>query len=119
MTAENDQLDEWARIVRDENGRFKAIVEGKDCSVEQRKIKELFAGVLVFDSKPLFEILPQMKTDNVQGEYYLTEVPELMVRSGMSVETFMTDDSEDLFGINVPEDIVRCERILEKRSKKR
>lgn len=115
MTAENPSLTMWARIVRDESGKFAAIVEGKDCTPEQAQIKELFSGVMVFDSKALFEILPQVGCANVQGEYYLTEVPELMVKHGLKVETYFTKDGDDLRGINTPEDLEVCEAIWKKR----
>ncbi len=115
MTAENPDLTLWARIVRDGKGDFSAIVEGKDCTPEQAQIKELFSGVMVFNNKSLFEILPLVGCANVQKEYYLTEVPELMVRHGMKVETYFTPDGEDLRGINTPEDLTVCEAILSKR----
>lgn len=115
MTAENESLKLWARVIRDEDGRFSRIVEGKDCTPEQATVKELFSGVMVFDSRSLFRILPEVGCANVQGEYYLTEVPELMVKHGMKVETYFTNDGDDLRGINTPEDLEICERILEER----
>ncbi len=115
MTAENEGLTMWARVVRDEKGEFAAIVEGKDCTPEQAKIKELFSGVMVFNSKSLFQILPQVGCANAQNEYYVTEVPELMVKKGMKVETYFTSDGDDLRGINTPEDLEICESILRKR----
>ena len=102
----------WARIIRDEDGAFKAIVEGKDCTPSQTKIKELFAGVLVFKSRSLFDVLPAVRTNNAQKEYYLTEVPELMLLRGMKVETFKIKDGNDLRGVNTPEDLKICEKIL-------
>lgn len=115
MTAENPDLELWARITRHGDGSFKAIVEGKDCNDEEAKITELFAGVLAFDSKKLFDTLPEVKTNNIQGEYYLTEVPELMVRKGMKVETYMIGDGNDLRGVNTPEDLTICESELLRR----
>lgn len=115
MTAENPALKLWARIVRDENGRFLRVVEGKDCTPEQAAIKELFSGVMVFNSKSLFDVLPLVGCANVQKEYYVTEVPELMVSKGMKVETYFTKDGNDLRGINTPEDLAICERILTER----
>ena len=116
MTAENSELKMWARVVRDAEGKFSAIVEGKDCTPQQAQIKELFAGVLAFDSKALFELLPQLGCSNVQHEYYVTEVPEMMVSRGMKVETYFTADGDDLRGINTPEDLEICEKILLQRS---
>ena len=115
MTAENPELKMWARVQRDAEGKFAAIVEGKDCTPEQAKIKELFAGVLAFDSKALFALLPQLGCANVQHEYYVTEVPEMMVKRGMKVETYFTPDGDDLRGINTPEDLEVCENILRER----
>ena len=115
MTAENPSLTMWARVVRDEQGEFAAIVEGKDCTPQQAQIKELFSGVMVFNSRSLFEVLPQVGCANVQQEYYVTEVPELMVKQGMKVQTYFTPDGDDLRGINTPEDLEMCEYILEKR----
>ena len=115
MTAENPDLTLWARVVRDEQGKFCAIVEGKDCTPEQAKIQELFSGVMVFNSKSLFQILPQVGCANVQKEYYLTQVPELMKKQGMKVETYFTKDGDDLRGINTPEDLEVCEKILQRR----
>ena len=115
LTAENPALPSWARIVRDGQGRFARIVEGKDCTPEEKNIKELFSGVLVFSSKSLFRVLPEIGNRNVQGEYYLTEAPELMVRRGMRVETIMTDDGDDLRGVNTQEDIALVEQVMRQR----
>ena len=112
MTAENPDLKLWARIVRDAGGNFERIVEGKDCTPEQAGIRELFAGVLAFRSRPLFSTLPELDTNNVQGEYYLTEVPELMVKKGMKAVTYMIADGNDLRGVNTPEDLRLCEEEL-------
>jgi bifunctional N-acetylglucosamine-1-phosphate-uridyltransferase/glucosamine-1-phosphate-acetyltransferase GlmU-like protein len=115
MTAENPDLKMWARVVRDENGRFARIVEGKDCTPEEAGIRELFSGVLAFDSRALFGLLPELGRNNVQGEYYLTEIPELMVQRNMKVETYMTDDGDDLRGVNTAEDLAACEAVMRRR----
>lgn len=117
MTAVNPDLTMWARVIRDENGKFKAIVEGKDCTPEQAQVKELFGGVFVFNSKSLFSILPELGCENAQNEYYLTEVPELMIKHGMKVESFAIKDGNDLRGVNTPEDLEKCEEILKSRCK--
>lgn len=115
MTAENPELTFWARVVRDSQGKFSAIVEGKDCTPEQAQIKELFSGVMVFNSRSLFRLLPQVGCENAQKEYYLTQVPELMVQQGMQVDTYAIKDGDDLRGINTPEDLEICQRILQER----
>ena len=115
MTARNPELTMWARVITDERGYCRKIVEGKDCTPEQARIKELCAGVFVFDSKKLFHYLPLLSSANVQHEYYLTEVPELMAADGLPVLTFPTDNKDDLRGINTPADAVVCEKILKER----
>lgn len=119
MTAENPDLTLWARITRSKEGTFQAIVEGKDCTPEESRITELFAGVLVFDSKALFATLPEIRTANVQHEYYLTEVPELMTRKGLRVDTYHIADGNDLRGVNTLEDMAACEKELLKREQNR
>ncbi len=115
MTAENPSLKLWARIERDDNGVFARIVEGKDCTPEQCNITELFSGVMVFNSRSLFTVLPEVGCSNIQKEYYITEVPELMAKKGMRVDTFFIKDGDDLRGINTPEDLEVCENILSNR----
>ena len=112
MTSKNESLKLWARVIRDEKGDFNRIVEGKDCTPEQAAINELFSGVMVFNSKSLFKILPEMGCANVQKEYYITEVPGLMAKRGLKVDTYFTDDGDDLRGINTPDDLAICEQIL-------
>ena len=118
LTAVNPAVPMWAHVVRDTDGRFADIVEGKDCTPEQLRQPELFAGVLAFDSKALFEFLPRLDTHNVQHEYYLTEVPRLMAEAGLAVELFPTDDPDDMRGINTPADIAVCEEIIRQRNRK-
>ena len=68
--------------------------------------------IIIFDSKALFETLPLVDRHNVQHEYYLTEVPELMLRRGLKVETFRIADGGALRGVNTPEDLALCDKIL-------
>ncbi len=119
MSAENPNLHLWARILRDDAGNFVRVVEGKDCTPEQAQIKELFSGAMVFDSRALFDILPKLGCSNVQKEYYVTEVPELMAQQGLRVETYFTEDGDDLRGINAPEDLEICAEILAMRAKQK
>ena len=115
LTAVNPAVPMWAHVARDANGRFERIIEGKDCTPEQLAQPELFAGVLAFDSRLLFEYLPKLHTANVQHEFYLTEIPELMAKHGLLVETFPTDNPDDMRGINTPDDIAVCEEIMRRR----
>ena len=115
MTAVNDELPDWGKIARDAEGKFIGIREAKDCTPEQAATSELFSGLMVFNAKSLFATLPELSSNNAQSEYYLTEVPELMMAKGMKVEMYPIEDGDDIRGVNTPEDLEICERILKMR----
>ena len=103
----------YGRIIRDEDGNFTGVVEDKDCTPEQKKINELNVGIYVFDSKKLFACLKELKNSNAQGEYYLTDVPTIMMSKGYQIGTYTTHDDTEILGVNAPEDLALCEEILE------
>jgi bifunctional UDP-N-acetylglucosamine pyrophosphorylase/glucosamine-1-phosphate N-acetyltransferase len=90
----------YGRIVRDLNERVTEIVEEKDATPEQRSIQEVNSGVYCFDSKTLFATLPQLSSQNAQGEYYLTDVVKLIASTGGVVETCVFADHDLLRGVN-------------------
>lgn len=89
----------YGRIVRDENGPCR-IVEDKDASPDERKLKEVNAAIYCFDSRLLFEILPTLSADNAQGEYYLPDVVASIRDRGGRVEGVVFDDRDILRGVN-------------------
>ena len=111
LTAISDEKLPYGRGIR-KDGKFAGVVEEKDCTEEQKKINELNVGIYVFKSSLLFHYLDQLKNSNAQGEYYLTDVPELMLRDGKRVETYSTYDTTEIYGVNTPEDLEYCEKIL-------
>jgi len=115
LTSIEDINMSYGRIIRNSDGKLTNIIEEKDCNKEQLLIKELNVGVYVFDSKLLFEYLSKLKTDNVQGEYYLTDVPKLMTKHQRQVDTLVIQSSDEIYGVNTLEDLNRVEQILEKR----
>lgn len=102
----------YGRIIRDENGSFKGVVEDRDCTPEQKKINELNVGIYVFDSKKLFSCLGELKNSNAQGEYYLTDVPTIMMSKGYKIGTYTTHDDTEILGVNTPEELALCESLL-------
>ena len=106
----------YGRIIRDENGKFVTVVEDKDCTPEQKLIKELNIGIYVFNSVKLFEALGNLRNNNAQGEYYLTDAPELIRKNGGKIETYTINDGKQLLGVNTPEDLELCESILRERA---
>lgn len=78
LTAIYDNPDGYGRIIRDEKGNVKEIVEEKDANLEQKQIKEINAGIYCFDIEELIIALNEIKPNNAQGEYYLTDVIKIM-----------------------------------------
>ena len=106
----------YGRIIRDDEGLFERIVEQKDASDEERQIKEINAGIYCFDTKKLFDALSNVKNNNAQGEYYLTDVPALLRNMGEDVGIFHHGDSREVSGINNRAELADLERILRYRT---
>lgn len=112
LTGVSDRGLAYGRIIRDETGSFKGVVEDRDCTPEQKKINELNVGIYVFDSKKLFSCLGELKNSNAQGEYYLTDVPTIMMSKGYKIGTYTTHDDTEILGVNTPEELALCESLL-------
>ena len=100
MTSVLEEPHGYGRIVRDGAGNVIQIREQKDCDEEAEKIREVNAGVYVFDNKELFEALHHITTNNAAGEYYLTDVIELFAKKGLKVGTFEVADIDETMGVN-------------------
>jgi bifunctional UDP-N-acetylglucosamine pyrophosphorylase/glucosamine-1-phosphate N-acetyltransferase len=105
----------FGRVVRDEGGRVKAIVEEADCTPEQLAIRELNVGVYCFDAQWLWDHLPRLplhagKGD--RGEYYLTDLVGMAVAEGIEISYLITNDSTQTVGINTPEHLAEAEAVL-------
>ncbi|MBE7048700.1 MAG: UDP-N-acetylglucosamine diphosphorylase [Ruminococcaceae bacterium] len=112
MTAVVEEALPYGRIIKDEQGNFIDVVETKDCTPEQLKIQEMNIGVYVFRSKLLFDNLKELKNNNAQGEYYLTDIPKILLAKGAKVTTCTVCDSSEIFGVNTVEDLQFCEAKL-------
>jgi bifunctional UDP-N-acetylglucosamine pyrophosphorylase/glucosamine-1-phosphate N-acetyltransferase len=100
LTAELINPEGYGRILRDVQGNVVNIVEQKDCSESERAIKEINAGTYLFDNRSLFEALSQVNNNNVQQEYYLTDVIGIMQKEGKLIVGFCTDDATEVIGVN-------------------
>lgn len=108
--------DGYGRITRDASGRFKAIVEQKNCTPEQLSIREVNPSYYCFDARELFTALKGITRNAVTGEYYVTDVPELLMRAGRRVEVIEAVPPEDVLSINTPEDLAVVDRVFRSRA---
>lgn len=106
----------YGRIVRDEEGLFKAIVEQKDATEQERDINEINAGIYCFDTRKLFKALTRVQNNNAQGEYYLTDVPALLREDGEDVAIFQHSESREIEGVNNRVQLADLERLLNRRT---
>lgn len=106
----------YGRIVRDDSGGFERIVEQKDANEDERAIDEINAGIYCFDSKKLFSALSAVQNNNAQGEYYLTDVPELLRKAGEDVAIFQFNDAQEIEGVNNRVQLADLERMLRRRT---
>ncbi len=114
-TAVLDDATGYGRIARDSAGRFAAIVEQKNCTPEQLKIKEVNPSYYCFEAGALFASLKKVERNPVSGEYYLTDVPGLLLAEGERVEVLQAVPPEDVLSINTPEDLARVDSIYRER----
>jgi bifunctional UDP-N-acetylglucosamine pyrophosphorylase / glucosamine-1-phosphate N-acetyltransferase len=115
LTAEVDDPTGLGRIVRDDDGRVRAIVEERDATDEQRAIREINAGVYVGDAAALRRALAGVGSDNDQGEQYVTDVLALLVAEGAAVGGVPADDPVDVLGCNDQRELAERRRTLNDR----
>ncbi|MGE0592085.1 MAG: bifunctional UDP-N-acetylglucosamine diphosphorylase/glucosamine-1-phosphate N-acetyltransferase GlmU [Vicinamibacterales bacterium] len=101
----------YGRIVRTD-GQIARIVEERDASPAERQIREINSGIYAFDLEPLFEALNQVASQNAQGEYYLTDLVAIYRRRKLPVATLVTDDVEQIRGINSRTELAEVSRIV-------
>jgi bifunctional UDP-N-acetylglucosamine pyrophosphorylase/glucosamine-1-phosphate N-acetyltransferase len=111
LTARLDQPYGYGRIVRVKD-KVSRIVEERDASPAQRRIKEINGGVYVFALEPLFPALRRLASANAQGEYYLTDIVSAYRRRRLGVETVMLEDSSEIRGINSRSELAEASRIV-------
>ena len=111
LTARLEDPTGYGRVFADENGCVSAIVEHRDCSEEQRNNNLTNAGIYCFNWERLAAVLPQLSTDNDQGELYLTDTVAMLERA-MHVEVA---DADEVNGINNRRQLAQCETLLQQR----
>lgn len=102
----------YGRIVRDNNGEFRKIVEQRDATEEERQVREINSGIYCFDSKALYDALRKVEPKNDQGEYYLTDVAEIILASGGAVSVYLINDPREVSGVNTRAELAEFENLI-------
>ena len=109
LTTEPESPAGYGRVVRGADGSVTAIIEQRDATESQKKIREINGGIYIFDKKFLFETLPQISTNNAQKEYYLTDIVKIALNNGRKVLTLKLDDPAEISGINSRAELAKLE----------
>ena len=102
----------YGRIVRNQNDSFQKIVEHRDATEEQRLVKEINSGIYCFDAKELYRALRKVEPANDQGEYYLTDVAEIILAGGGTVSIYLHGDGREVAGINTRAELAEFENLI-------
>jgi UDP-N-acetylglucosamine pyrophosphorylase len=102
----------YGRIMRNSDGSVKRIVEHKDATEEERQVKEINSGIYVFDGQKLFQALKYITPQNVQNEYYLTDVFGHFWTQHWKVSALKTKQVEEIMGVNTVAQLEEVKQVL-------
>ncbi len=105
----------YGRIVRDENNSLQHVVEEKDASVKEKRIKEVNAGIYCVRSDFLWDALRKLSSDNKQGEYYLPDIIGLAVKKGLKILVHSVTDTGEILGVNDRSELADMESYMRRR----
>jgi len=114
MSAEMQDPTGFGRLIHGKEGSVK-IVEEREATTEQKKIKEANVGIYVFEANALLKTLPEISNDNKKGEYYLTDAIEILSQKGSKVGVFRTESLEEIVGVNDRFELASAARKLRSR----
>ncbi len=109
----------YGRIMRNDAGHFRRIVEHKDATETERMINEINTGIYIFKGKALKESLAKLDNNNVQGEYYLTDCMELIRKAGGTAEAVTARDADEFFGVNSRIQLAQAAQLMKERINRR
>lgn len=108
----------YGRIVRKSNGDLLRIVEDKDATDDEKKIKEINSGIYCFNGKALKESIKKIDNKNKQNEYYLTDAIGILNSEGLKVSAYEISNCEEILGVNSREQLAIASKIMQKRINK-
>ncbi|MCP2519964.1 bifunctional UDP-N-acetylglucosamine diphosphorylase/glucosamine-1-phosphate N-acetyltransferase GlmU [Candidatus Aminicenantes bacterium AC-335-K20] len=119
ITAELDSPEGYGRIIRDEKGHIMKVIEERNASEEERRIKEINTGIYMFKISELLPALFRISLDEVKKEYYLTQIVEIFYKMKKPIGEVKTRQIEDILGINTRLELARAISILKGRKIKK
>jgi bifunctional UDP-N-acetylglucosamine pyrophosphorylase / glucosamine-1-phosphate N-acetyltransferase len=105
----------YGRVIRDKKGRIKKIVEYKDCTPNELKVKEINTGIYCFKNEALIKYISQLTNNNAQNEYYITDLIEIFLNQGLRVQAISVKDNEEVMGVNDRQDLLNAQRWIQKK----
>lgn len=115
LTALADDPFGYGRVIRTEDGLVSKVVEEKDASEDEKKVREINTGTYCFDNQALFQALEKVDNDNAQGEYYLPDVLEILKNDHEKVGAFQLDNMDEALGVNNRVALAEASRIMRER----
>lgn len=115
LTTEVEDPYGYGRIIRDPQGAFQCIIEEKDADPAQKRVREINSGMYCLQVNDAFAALAGIGAQNAQGEYYLTEILQILKHEGKKVEALMLKAEEDMYGINDRVQLAQAEQIIRRR----
>jgi len=112
MTTVLEDPGNYGRVITDEGGDVLKIVEARDATDQERSVREINTGIYCADSRFLFNAVAQIRNENSQREYYLTDIIEIACEMGERVRSFIATDPFEVMGINTPEDLEKARNYL-------
>ena len=105
----------YGRIIREADNSLKCIVEEKDATPEQKAVKEVNAGIYCLNWGKIKGAFSQLKTNNAQGEYYLTDIISWGKTQNLNVNAYILEDRDEIYGINSRSNLATASKIMNKR----
>jgi len=115
MSAIFDNPTNYGRIIRNKDGKVDGIVEEKDATPEQKAVTEINAGIYCLNWKKVKPAFSELKTNNAQGEYYLTDIIKWGNINGLNVNAYTLKNNEEIYGINSKANLAEAAKFLNRR----
>ena len=119
LTVEMDNPRGYGRVLLDKNDRLCGIVEEADANAVQKRLKIINSGIYCVKKDFLLDALPQLKSENAQGEFYLTDIIGIGYRNNLAMGVNVGGDYLEVMGVNSTQDLINVENIMKKRLRNR